>query len=351
MTFDADQVRDFNTRLEDQLGDGSVTIRANPRNPSRLLEDAATIDPTPSNVLGAGEVVDSWRATFQVDADNEVIPGSDVLMEFSTDGGATWRDLYEESNLGEEGYGQYKVSLDGGTNADGPNAGDEWISVVSTSATDTDGTGFMMSDQPITTGQFFTTYDVANANSEFTVCFTTGMRIETENGQVAVEDLQIGDMVKTLDRGLQPVRFIYRRPVRAIGAMRPVVFEKGVLGDNERFVVSQKHRIHMSMLKNVRKSLGSYDALIEAIQLVNGSTIRVTDEFTTVEYFHIMFDNHELVWSEGVLSESWQPHRRNLRRDKALREELLAIFPEIATKGSGVNPAPARQTMEFRKPV
>lgn len=178
------------------------------------------------------------------------------------------------------------------------------------------------------------------------VCFTTGMRFQTKNGLTAAEDLEVGQEVETFDNGYQPIRFIYRRKVLATGTHAPIVFEKGALGSNERFVVSQKHRIHTSMLEG--RASWYHDKfsnnLIEARELLNGTSIRILTTQKDVEYFHIMFDNHELVWSEGVLSETWQPHRRNLRRDKALREELLSIFPEIAMKGK-VNPKPVRGTI------
>ena len=176
------------------------------------------------------------------------------------------------------------------------------------------------------------------------VCFTRGMMIEVECGEKAVEDLEIGDLVRTLDNGYQPIRFIYKREVLAVGEHAPIIFEPGAIGNTKQFVVSQRHRIHTSCLKFID---GSKNYLIEAIELLNNSTIRISNTHKTVEYFHLMFDKHELLFSSGTISESWQPHRRNLRRDKALREELLAIFPEIAMKGSSVNPTPVRKTAKL----
>ena len=42
-------------------------------------------------------------------------------------------------------------------------------------------------------------------------CFTPGALIETEDGQVPVEDIRPGDMVMTIDNGLQPVRWVGQR--------------------------------------------------------------------------------------------------------------------------------------------
>ena len=40
------------------------------------------------------------------------------------------------------------------------------------------------------------------------VCFARGTRIETQDGIVLIEDLKVGDLVRTLDHGAQPIRWI-----------------------------------------------------------------------------------------------------------------------------------------------
>jgi hypothetical protein len=74
--------------------------------------------------------------------------------------------------------------------------------------------------------------------------------------------------------------------------------------------------------------------LVKAIYMVDGQNVKVVNWLDTVEYFHLMLDKHELLHCDGTISESWQPHMRNLLRDDETRHELLAIFPEIATKDS-----------------
>jgi hypothetical protein len=54
-----------------------------------------------------------------------------------------------------------------------------------------------------------------------------------------------------------------------------------------------------------------------------------------VEYFHVLFDEHEIMFTEGLPTESFHPGEYALREmDEAARNELLTLFPEfMAQKG------------------
>lgn len=163
-------------------------------------------------------------------------------------------------------------------------------------------------------------------------CFTRGTLITTERGKVCVEDLRQGDQVETLDHGLQTIRWIGRRTVRAKGALSPVLFKAGAVGNDRDLLVSQQHRM---LIKNWRVELntGHAEALAPARQLVNGRDV-VLQPGGLVTYFHLMFDRHELVWAEGCLSESFHPGILGWNSlDDAARQEILSLFPELAKHG------------------
>jgi hypothetical protein len=70
--------------------------------------------------------------------------------------------------------------------------------------------------------------------------------------------------------------------------------------------------------------------LVAALHLVGraGVTRALPEEGVT--YIHILFDRHELVRSDGVWTESFQPAERTLNAmDAAVRAEILAIFPGL----------------------
>ena len=54
-------------------------------------------------------------------------------------------------------------------------------------------------------------------------------------------------------------------------------------------------------------------------------------------YVHLMFDNHEIIRSDGVWSESFQPGDQSLQGvGNAQRNEIYELFPELKTQ-VGIN--------------
>ena len=168
-------------------------------------------------------------------------------------------------------------------------------------------------------------------------CFTAGSLIETALGPRRIEDVQLGDFVRTMDHGLQAVRWIGRRLVSAAEQARtpahcPVEIEKGALGPHSpirRTRVSPQHRI---LIANATTN-ALFDQprmLCSAISLTGQSGIRQCPPAEAVEYVHILFDQHEVVFVDGQPSESFFPCEDGLSTLSALaRAELFALFPEL----------------------
>lgn len=176
-------------------------------------------------------------------------------------------------------------------------------------------------------------------------CFVAGSRIDTADGLRPVEALEPGDLVRTKDHGMQPVRWIGARPVAAEGAMAPIEIAANTLGRHETLRVSPQHRIL------VRDSLaallfGEEEVLVAAKDLVNGRGIRrvVGGDVT---YVHVLFDRHEIIWSEGLATESFLPGPQTTELfERATLDEICAIFPELDPQtGTGYSPA-ARRTLK-----
>lgn len=91
--------------------------------------------------------------------------------------------------------------------------------------------------------------------------------------------------------------------------------------------------------------------LVAAKDLVNECSIH-TREGGHVDYFHLLFDSHQMIWSEGLLTESFQPGPQTLPGfDEAVQEELFALFPELdpATgQGYGTAARPSLRSYEAR---
>ncbi len=175
-----------------------------------------------------------------------------------------------------------------------------------------------------------TAVDGALLNLENTavVCFTRGTRILTAEGERAIEDLAAGDLVFTLDHGYQPIRWIGSSTVAGKGRFAPIVIEAGALGNTRRLAVSPQHRMLLSGWQ-AELLFDEPEVLVAAKLLVNDSTIRA-EERDEVEYFHMLFDAHEVVIAEGAPSESFHPgHVGWGALAEAAREEILALFPQL----------------------
>ncbi|WP_319824249.1 Hint domain-containing protein [Thalassovita sp.] len=160
------------------------------------------------------------------------------------------------------------------------------------------------------------------------ICFKSGTRIDTPHGPRRIEDLKPGDMVITRDNGLQPVRWIGRRRVPGTGDFAPIRFAPGALGNGRPLLVSPQHRM-LYRSPDATLLFGAPEVLVTARHLVNGSTIRQMEK-DQIDYVHVLFDRHEIIFAEGVPSESFHPGRHGLHgiMDHA-REELFALFPDL----------------------
>lgn len=210
-----------------------------------------------------------------------------------------------------------------------------------------DGTITVTGDGDIGENAFSYTIEDGSGNSDtafVTVgtaapCFTTGTMIDTPSGQVAIEDLEPGDLVNTRDSGPQPLRWIGFSERRAIGADAPIVFEAGALGDHDRIELSPNHRV---LLQSVMATLmfGEDEVLAHAKNLVNDKTIYRREDGKPITYVHLLFDQHEIVTGNGMDSESYHPGDQTLDSfDSDTRDEILRFMPSMdAMMGYGFGP-------------
>lgn len=175
-------------------------------------------------------------------------------------------------------------------------------------------------------------------------CFTNGTMITTPSGMVPVEDLKVGDLVLTRDNGARPVRWIGKRTLSSVelAAMprfQPVTFKAGSMGDGlplRDLTVSPQHRM-LIQSADAELLFGEHEVLVAARNLAGRPGIE-TAKLGQVTYIHLLFDEHEIVLSEGLWTESFQPGHKTLGdMDDAQRSEVLSLFPQLA----GENPSTA----------
>lgn len=168
-------------------------------------------------------------------------------------------------------------------------------------------------------------------------CFVAGTRIQTSDGSHRVEEIEAGDWVRTMDRGLQQVRWSGQRTVRAEGAFAPICVSKGSLGNSRQLLVSPQHRMLLSGWK-AELYFGAPKILVAAKHLVDHDRIFVLTQ-PTVTYVHLLFDHHEIVFAEDAPTESLDPSGNLASEDPFLREELQYLFPELVLSARGTRTA------------
>ena len=185
-------------------------------------------------------------------------------------------------------------------------------------------------------------------------CFAKGTLIETTRGSVAIEDLVKGDMVMTRDNGVQPIRWIGSRKLSAADLekndnLRPIRIRRNTLGagtPTRTLVVSPQHRI-LVRSNIAQKMFGTDEVLVAAKQLLEVDGIDIATDVPEVEYFHMLFDRHEVVISNGAETESLFTGPEALKSlGAAALEEIFAIFPEL--KNHDHEPVPARHLVPGR---
>ncbi|SEO27336.1 Hemolysin-type calcium-binding repeat-containing protein [Pseudorhodobacter antarcticus] len=169
------------------------------------------------------------------------------------------------------------------------------------------------------------------------ICFATGARISTPNGMVAVEDLSVGDLVLTSDNGFKKIRWIGCRKLAYAELQRndmllPVRIRAGAMGNGlpERdLVVTRQHRV---LIKSpiAETMFGDSEVLIPAKDLRGLDGIETLSISKGIEYWHILFDEHQLIFSENMRTESFflGPQAVLMLRPAAI-EELRFLFPDL----------------------
>ena len=170
------------------------------------------------------------------------------------------------------------------------------------------------------------------------ICFTPFTMIATPRGQVAVKNLQAGDTVITRDNGAKEICWVGWRDLGAGDLARhpewrPVVIHAGSLGPDmpaRDLVVSTRHRILMSG-ERVSLNFGETEVLASAKHLTHCAGI-ATHAVQHVTYIHLLLDHHEVLFSYGAWTESFQPSSYSMDGlDEGPRAEILGLFPQLAT--------------------
>lgn len=164
-----------------------------------------------------------------------------------------------------------------------------------------DGNPYVLSNSPLTVGQVISYSEGSFGDYTPNPCFAEGTRIRTRCGDVAVEDLAIGDEVFTLlAQTYRPVAWIGRRTINCDRASRPTdlwpvcvranAFSSGM--PKRDVFLSPDHAVYLD------------GRLVPVRHLVNGATI-VQEQISRVTYYHVELSQHDVLLAEDLPAESY----------------------------------------------
>ena len=168
-------------------------------------------------------------------------------------------------------------------------------------------------------------------------CLTTGVAIQTQNGLVNVEDLVEGMQILNYEGEYQTLRKIFSRKVTEADltenlGLFPVRICAGAIGNGlptKDLLVSRQHRMLVSS-PIVKRMFDRTNVLVASIRLTSLPGIFVDMSIKNVQYFHLLFDKHEVIFADGAATESLF---LGVEAMKSLpiqsKEELRAIFPDL----------------------
>jgi Hint domain len=139
-------------------------------------------------------------------------------------------------------------------------------------------------------------------------CILKGTKILTPSGDRLVQELQIGDEVQTL-AGRKVIKWIgYNKFTKEEGrAWHDSVMPIRVA----RFAIDD-HRPCYDLYLSPLHCIFFNEALIPVVYLINEASIApgTPSDMWALEYYHIEFETHEVIYAEGALVESYDGSNR-----------------------------------------
>jgi Hint domain len=135
------------------------------------------------------------------------------------------------------------------------------------------------------------------------VCFAAGTLIRTPHGEVAIEDLNVGDLVVVSSGERRPVKWTGHRTFDLLDGpkthpARPIRIAADAFGPgqpSENLYLSSPHSVCVDLCG---------ETLIPVGNLVNGATIARCDT-DAITYWHVELDSHDILFANGLRAESY----------------------------------------------
>ena len=136
-----------------------------------------------------------------------------------------------------------------------------------------------------------------------------GTKISTPSGDRLVQELQIGDEVRTL-AGRKTIKWIgYNKFTKEEGR----TWQDGVMPIRVGRLAIDDQTPYRDLYLSPLHCVFFNEGLIPVMYLINETSITqgTPSEMSTLEYYHVEFDTHEVIYAEGALVESYDGSNRD----------------------------------------
>lgn len=135
-------------------------------------------------------------------------------------------------------------------------------------------------------------------------CFARGTRISTVQGEVPVEDLQVGDVVITSEGRQRSITWIGHRRVDCTAAAVPSKVWPVRIGASAFGMGLPRRDLRLSPGHPVLVTHDGQEVLVPIMCLINGTSVaRIrTDQ---IDYWHVELEQHDILLAEGLPAESF----------------------------------------------
>ena len=131
-------------------------------------------------------------------------------------------------------------------------------------------------------------------------CYFRGTRIATARGEVAVEDLQVGDLAITASGAQRPITWIGHRELETVKHRWPLE----ILPVRVRAHAFAQNAPRRDLWLSPQHAVFIGGLLVPIIHLANGATI-AQERVDTVSYWHVELETHDVLLAEGLPAESF----------------------------------------------
>lgn len=170
-------------------------------------------------------------------------------------------------------------------------------------------------------------------------CFTPDVMLATKRGTVPAGQIQVGDLLQTADNGFQPVIWVGMRSLSPAELtlhphLKPyLVHPNSLLSPERPMLLSPQHRLLVNRRTFDHEThFGEKFLSAKLLAEIDPKCSQRINSNQAITYVHLMTEHHEVIFAEGIATETFWPGPEAIRGLSAQDMlELFSLFPDLAS--------------------